>query len=108
MANWNPISSYKEINNYGRLMMDVSLLGRFFKLSAFAEDDARIVEKYFPNVEGGNETITNETLAIVAKQIHPFLASIKAIFYNSCFFFSKFLPNYFIFLTLYQHKTIFY
>jgi hypothetical protein len=50
-------------------------MGRFFKLSTFAEDDPKIVEKYFANVTSND--LPSETLSLIAKQVHPLQASLR-------------------------------
>lgn len=63
----------------GKIQAVSSVLGPFFKLSLFAEDDARIAEKYFKR--DLDTELTNETLTLISKQVQPILASTRVIKY---------------------------
>lgn len=77
MPNWIPISSIQEqeYKNYGKIMSDTSVLGRFFKLSMFAEDDPKVVGAFFSNASGTQ--MSNEILNMIGKQLHPLQALVK-------------------------------
>ena len=77
LENWQPVSSLvsSEYANYGRVMSEVSILGRFFRLSPFAEDDPKVVENFFSMASGVQ--MSPEILNMVGKQIHPLQASVK-------------------------------
>jgi hypothetical protein len=75
LDNWIPVNCGNDYQNYGKIMSDTSILGRFFKLSLFAEDDPKIVDKFFPMKMGPQ--LSNEILNMIGKQMHPLHASLK-------------------------------
>ena len=73
MPNWLPFQSNNSLSDIGKLVSETSVLGPFFRLSSFAEDDPQVVEKFrLDNVT--NETM-GETLSMISKQIHPLLTT---------------------------------
>jgi hypothetical protein len=57
------------------MITEASLLGPAFGFSSFAEDDSKIIEKYFMETMYGE--MQPETLNLIAKQIQPILNSYR-------------------------------
>ena len=75
MSNWIPNSGSSDWENNGKMLAATSILGPFFKLSIFAEEDPKVVERYFKR---DTETeLTSETLTLISKQVHQILASTR-------------------------------
>lgn len=71
MDNWTVDSKEADQKN-GKMLAVCSILGPFFKFSLFAEDDARIAEKYFKR--DSESEFNNELLTLISKQVQPILA----------------------------------
>ena len=76
MPNWLPIEKVSNESNIGKMLSETTLLGPFFRLSAFAEDDPKTVQTYIPEANSSNE-IAPETFNLISKQIHPLLGSAR-------------------------------
>jgi ubiquitin conjugation factor E4 B len=76
MPNWLPkdILSIKPDELHGRALSETCLFGSLLRLSVLVEDDPKLVEKYFGNME--NELIP-ETLSLLSKQIQPMIGSYR-------------------------------
>lgn len=73
MSNWIPNKGDTEWENNGKLLAETSLLGSFFKLSIFAEEDPRVVERYLKT----DSELSVESLNLICKQLQPLLASTR-------------------------------
>jgi hypothetical protein len=76
MGNWLPIENVSDESHIGKMLAESSLLGPLFRLSAFAEDDPKIVAMYFPEASTTAE-IAPETFNLISKQIHPLVNSTR-------------------------------
>ncbi len=83
MENWLPVNGINDESDLGKMLAESSLLGPFFRLSAFAEDDPKVVNNYFPEVSTGNE-INPETFNLISKQIHPLINSARVRLFFLC------------------------
>lgn len=72
MDNWTVDCKDANRKN-GKILAVSSILGPFFKFSLFAEDDAKIAEKYFKR--DLDTEFNNEILSLISKQVQPILAS---------------------------------
>jgi hypothetical protein len=76
MDNWLPIENVADETHVGKMLAESSLFGPLCRLSAFAEDDPRIVDMYFPEASTPAE-IAPETFNLISKQIHPLIGSTR-------------------------------
>jgi hypothetical protein len=89
MDNWMPLFILDESSSIsfdasieqlgGRLISDTSLFGSLLKMSAFAEDDPKIVEKYFMDISNEMQTKSSQ---FVSQRLLPILGSYRVTWLN--------------------------
>ena len=85
MPNWLPNLDLKKIEKLnGKVLCETSIMGPIFRLSGFAEDDPKIVEKY--GLENIQTEHIPETLSLITKQIHPLLFTNRVCLFVAFFF----------------------